>query len=219
MRGSAASTCGHKAVAHTPPIDLRARADVRVCLGTQVFAFSVDNWERPAAEVRILLELMARVLATELPRLQEAGVRLHVLGDVSRLPESLRTELQSAVAATCSNTTLHLSIAISYSGRADVAAAARLLAAAAAAGTIEPAAIDVMAVASRLGTAHLPSELREPDLLVRTSGEKRLSDFLLWEMAYTELYFTDVHWPSFDRAALAAALVDYAARTRRFGVH
>jgi undecaprenyl diphosphate synthase len=196
------------------------RSDATPTAGSvQVFAFSVDNWQRPAAEVRILLELMARVLQTELPQLQRAGVRLHVLGDLSRLPASFRAQLQRAVEATAGNSTLQLSVAISYSGRASLVVAARSLAAAAAAGELDAACIDAAAVAAALGTAHLPPQLREPDLLVRTSGERRLSDFLLWELAYTELYFTHVHWPAFGAAELAAALQDYAGRSRRFGTH
>jgi undecaprenyl diphosphate synthase len=171
-----------------------------------VFAFSSENWKRPADEVSALMELLAGALAREVPMLRGEGVQLHFIGDRSALGDKVRAGLEQAEAATASNTRLVFNVCFNYGGRWDIAQAAEKLAARG-----EP--ITEEALAGVLALAHVP----DPDLLIRTGGEQRISNFLLWQAAYSELYFTDKLWPEFDAAALDAALADYAARERRFG--
>ncbi|PSC68915.1 UDP pyrophosphate synthase [Micractinium conductrix] len=182
-----------------------------------VYAFSAENWQRGGAEVSALLALMGRVLATEVAALATTGVRLRFVGELERLPEGLQAEMRSAERATEANSELHLSVAVSYSGRADVTAAARRLAARVAAGQLAPQHITAGMLEAELATAALPLGCRHPDLIVRTSGERRLSNFLCWEAAYSELFFSETLWPDFREAQLAEALRDYAQRERRFG--
>ena len=171
-----------------------------------VFAFSSENWKRPADEVSALMELLASALAREVPKLRGEGVQLHFVGDRSALSEKVRAGLAHAEAATASNTRLVLNICFNYGGRWDIAQAAAKLAARG-----EP--VTEAGLAAAMALAHVP----DPDLVIRTGGEQRISNFLLWQAAYSELYFTDKLWPEFDAAALDAALADYASRERRFG--
>lgn len=171
-----------------------------------VFAFSSENWNRPAEEVSGLMELLALALAREVPQLQAEGVRIHFVGDRSGLSEKVRAGLAQAEAATAHNERLVLNICFSYGGRWDIAQAAARLAAAG-----EP--ITEESLGRTLALAHVP----DPDLVIRTGGEQRISNFLLWQSAYSEFHFTDKLWPEFDAAALDAALADYARRERRFG--
>ncbi|MDO5625893.1 MAG: polyprenyl diphosphate synthase [Pseudomonadota bacterium] len=171
-----------------------------------VFAFSSENWARPADEVSGLMELMGKALTREVPELQRAGVRLRFVGERASLSERVRQGLAQAEAATEGNPGMVLNVCFNYGGRWDIAQAAAQVAARG-----EP--ITENALASALALAHVP----DPDLLIRTGGEQRISNFLLWQCAYSELFFSDRLWPDFDEAALDEALAAYAGRERRFG--
>ncbi|MGE4240447.1 polyprenyl diphosphate synthase [Ramlibacter sp.] len=171
-----------------------------------VFAFSSENWNRPPEEVSGLMELFALALGREVPQLQAEGVRIHFVGDRSTLSEKMRAGLEQAEKATAGNTRLVFNICFNYGGRWDIAQAAAKLAQAG-------APITEMNLDRAMALAHVP----DPDLLIRTGGEQRISNFLLWQSAYTELYFTDKLWPEFDAAAIDEAIADYALRERRFG--
>jgi undecaprenyl diphosphate synthase len=178
-----------------------------------VFAFSSENWSRPAEEVSLLMGLFVDALDQELEELHAKGVRLRFIGDRQRLSVRLQSYLANAEARTSTNDTLSLTIAMSYGGRWDLVGAVRALAAECATGALRPAEITEARVAQALALSQLP----DPDLFIRTGGEHRISNFLLWNLAYTELYFTDCLWPDFDAGALDAALAFFAARERRFG--
>ena len=171
-----------------------------------VFAFSSENWNRPADEVSSLMELLALALAREVPQLKAEGVRVNFVGDRSGLSEKVQAGLAQAEASTVANSRLVFNICFNYGGRWDVADAAARLAAAG-----QP--ITQASLAGALSLAHVP----DPDLIIRTGGERRISNFLLWQAAYAELYFTDKLWPDFGAEELDAALADYASRERRFG--
>jgi undecaprenyl diphosphate synthase len=171
-----------------------------------VFAFSSENWSRPAEEVSGLMELLAVALSREVPQLQAEGVRIHFVGDRAALSDKVRAGLAQAEAATAGNSRLVFNVCFNYGGRWDIAQAATRLARAG-------LPIDEQSLASAMALAHVP----DPDLVIRTGGEQRLSNFLLWQAAYAELHFTEKLWPEFDEAAFDAALADYAARERRFG--
>jgi undecaprenyl diphosphate synthase len=171
-----------------------------------VFAFSSENWNRPAEEVNGLMELLAMALSREVPQLMAEGVRVHFIGDREALSEKVRHGLAQAEAATATNSRLVFNICFNYGGRWDIAQAAAKLATRG-----EPITQESMHEAMAL--AHVP----DPDLIIRTGGEQRISNFLLWQAAYSELYFSDKLWPDFDDAALDAAFADYALRERRFG--
>lgn len=178
-----------------------------------LFAFSSENWRRPASEVGTLLDLFRSTLQAESQRLAENNVGLHFIGDRAGLPKDLRREMERAERVTEGLDSLRLNIALNYGGRWDVVQAARQLAAAVQAGELAPDDITEATFEEHL----MLSEIPEPDLLVRTGGEQRLSNYLLWQLAYTELYFTDCLWPDFDRTALAAAIEFFQGRERRFG--
>ena len=171
-----------------------------------VFAFSSENWGRPQDEVSGLMELMGKALVREVPELKEAGIRLHFVGDRQGLPERMRQSLTQAEAATADNRGMVLNVCFNYGGRWDIAQAAAQLAARG-----EP--ITESALDRALALSHGP----DPDLLIRTGGEQRISNFLLWQCAYSELYFSDRLWPDFDEAALDEAFAAFAERERRFG--
>jgi len=177
------------------------------------YAFSTENWNRPGEEVSFLMTLFERVLAKELKALEQEQVRIRFLGDLEQLPEGLQQLIQDATDRTASNTGIRFNVCTNYGGRRELVRAARLLAEQVARGELEPEAIDEQAFASKLLTAGEP----DPDLLIRTSGEQRISNFLLWQLAYAELHITDVLWPDFDEAALVTALMDFQNRQRRFG--
>jgi undecaprenyl diphosphate synthase len=178
-----------------------------------LYAFSAQNWERPAGEVADLMQLLLRFVHEERAELTARGIRLTTIGDAARLPAWVRGPLAGLCEATRANRGMTLCLALSYGGRESIVRAAQQLARAAAAGRLRPEAIGEAEVARALDTRALPP----PDLVIRTSGEQRLSNFLLWEAAYAELYFTDVMWPDFGREHLEAALAAYAGRNRRFG--
>ena len=178
-----------------------------------LYAFSSENWRRPAGEILDLTGLLRHYLRTEIAELRANGVRLRVIGDRDRFEGDIRTQLLAAERSTAVNSRLNLTVALSYGGRDEIVAAARALAEAARAGGLDPAALDDAAFTGALSTAGMP----DPDVVIRTSGEQRLSNFLLWQSAYAELVFQDVLWPDFGPTHFAAALAEYARRERRFG--
>ena len=178
-----------------------------------LYTFSTENWQRPRAEVSALMELLVRTLRSEAERLHRNGIRLQAIGDLGRLPPRARAEFDEAVALTASNTRMTLTLALSYGSRWEITEAVRHLAAEAAAGRLAPEAITEQSVSDAMLTAGMP----DPDLLIRTAGEMRLSNFLLWQIAYTELYVTERFWPDFRREALYEAIGSYQRRDRRFG--
>lgn len=178
-----------------------------------LYAFSSENWRRPEEEVGALMGLLGHFLASELKRMLQEDIRLQVIGDTSRLPLNVRNILEECVSATAGNSSMTLVLALSYGGRNELILAARQLAARVVKGEITPDQIDEVEYAQSLGTRGLP----DPDLLIRTSGEMRISNFLLWQTAYTELYFCDTYWPDFNEDELEKALAEYTRRQRRFG--
>ncbi len=178
-----------------------------------LYAFSTENWNRPQAEVAALMELLVNTLRKEVEELRHKGVRLKVIGDMASMPEVCQRELAEAIELTKDNDRLTLVLALSYSGRQEIARAARALAQAAVAGTVNPDLISESDFESHLFTAGFP----EPELMIRTSGEHRISNFLLYQLAYAELYFTPVHWPDFRKEHFLEALANFQKRERRFG--
>jgi len=203
---------GHRAGAEAVRRALQSAADHGVEVLT-LYAFSSENWRRTEGEISDLTALMRYYLDRELDRLANEGVRLKLIGDYSAFGADFVERLEAAVERTKDNDRLTLVIALNYGSRAEIAAAARALAVQVAAGELDPAQIDEQALAAELQTCDLP----DLDLLIRTSGEVRLSNFLLWQAAYAELLFLDTLWPDFDEAAFADALDRFAARQRRFG--
>ena len=203
---------GHRAGAEAVRRALQAAADQGVEVLT-VYAFSSENWRRSDEEISDLTALMRFYLERELKTLEKERVRLKLIGDYAAFGPELVDRLERAVERTESNTRLTLVIALNYGSRAEIAASARQLASKVGAGELEPQSIDEAAIAGGLQTAGLP----DLDLLIRTSGEVRLSNFLLWQAAYAELLFLDLLWPDFDEVVFADALKTYAARERRFG--
>lgn len=203
---------GHKAGMES------VRAMVRVCLQRGIshltlFAFSSENWRRPAEEVGLLMNLFMMALDREVRKLHKHDVRLRVIGDCTAFAEELQQRIQNAEQLTAGNNALHLNIAANYGGRWDIVRATGLLAQKVRDGLLQPDAIDEQMIADNLSLAGLP----EPDLFIRTGGEQRISNFLLWQLAYTELYFTPRLWPDFGEEAFAEALQSFAGRQRRFG--
>ena len=203
---------GHRAGAEAVRRALQAAADSGVEVLT-IYAFSSENWRRSEGEISDLTALMRFYLERELNRLVDEGVRLKLIGDYSAFGADMVERLERAVAKTQANTRLTLVIALNYGSRAEIAAAARRIATKAVAGEIDPEAVDEASIAAELQTRDLP----ELDLLIRTSGEVRLSNFLLWQAAYAELLFLDILWPEFDERTFADALEHFAGRQRRFG--
>jgi undecaprenyl diphosphate synthase len=177
------------------------------------YAFSTENWSRPGEEVSFLMTLFERVLARELQALEQEQVRIRFLGDLDQLPEGLQQLIADATQRTSANTGIHFNVCTNYGGRRELVRAAQRLAERAVRGELDPAAIDEQLFEAQLFTAGES----DPDLLIRTSGEQRISNFLLWQLAYAELHITDVLWPDFNEAALTTALLDYQSRQRRFG--
>jgi undecaprenyl diphosphate synthase len=178
-----------------------------------LFAFSTENWQRPRREVTSLMGLLRRYLRTELGRMMKNEVRLVAIGDLARLPELVRRDLEATVAATRNNARLTVGLCVSYGGREDLVQAMRGLAREVQAGRLEPDDIDAAAIERHLGTAGMP----DPDFLIRTSGEMRISNFFLWQLAYTEIYVTETLWPDFREAEFLRAIEHYRQRERRFG--
>jgi len=194
------------------------REVVEGCLQANVavltlFAFSQENWQRPLDEIEALMGLLEEYIAREAADLKQRGVTVRILGELDRLGPGARRAVDRIMHDTDGGTALALNLCISYSARAELARAARLLAEEVAAGRLQPAAIDEEAISQRLLTAACP----DPDLLIRTSGEMRISNFLLWQLAYAELYVTPVLWPDFTRRHLFEAILEFQQRDRRFG--
>jgi undecaprenyl diphosphate synthase len=179
-----------------------------------LYAFSSENWGRPAEEVSALMGLLARYLRKELTTLLAQKIRLNVIGEIERLPVNIRDILLDIVAQTKDNSTMTLTLALSYGSRNELLRACRTLAQEVLDGVCTPEMIDEELFSSRLDTVGIP----DPDFLIRTSGEMRISNFLLWQMAYAELYFCNIYWPDFDKAALESALAEFGRRKRRFGL-
>lgn len=202
---------------HVAGVDaLREAVTTSVRLGLDVlsvYAFSTENWRRPQREVDLLMHLFATTLVNELPLFHQENVRLLFLGDLTALPERTRRVFQRGLDETADHTGMVFALAVNYGSRAEIARAARSIAEEVAAGRLRPDEVDQECVSERLYTAGLP----DPDLLIRTSGELRLSNYLLWQLAYTEFYVTDTLWPDFSRWDFLRAIVSYQGRSRRFG--
>lgn len=179
-----------------------------------LFAFSSENWKRPRDEVSMLMNRFLEALDTEVDELHRNGIRLKFVGDLDQLAQALRERMERAMQLTAANARMTLVVAVAYGGRADIAAAARELARRCVAGKMQPGQIDEAAVDSVMALAGLP----DPDLLIRTGGEQRISNFLLWNLAYTELYFCDTLWPDFGDRELGEAIDCFNRRQRRFGL-
>lgn len=178
-----------------------------------LYAFSTENWGRSALEVSALMHMLKKYLRERLPEMQEKQVRMYAIGELHMLPADCREELDRCIRETQHNRALNVVLALSYGSRQEITAAARRLAEQVQAGQLQPADITPELLAQQLYTAGMP----DPDLLIRTSGELRLSNYLLWQLSYAEIYVTDVLWPDFDRDDLEAALASYSSRERRFG--
>ena len=203
---------GHRAGVEAVKRTVRAAGDLGLEALT-LYAFSSENWRRPAAEIADLMGLLRRFIKSELEEIVREGVKLRIIGDYRKLEPDLVAMLDDAVARTAANSQLTLAIALNYGSQDELLRATRRLMREARAGEIDPDALDDAAFEKRLDTDGLP----RLDLLIRTSGEQRLSNFLLWQAAYAELVFTDTLWPDFDRAHLAAAIETFARRERRYG--
>lgn len=178
-----------------------------------LYAFSVENWKRPKTEVNALMRLLRKYIRSDLADMKRNNIRLRTLGRIDEMDGKSQELIRQAEAETAGNTGLVLSIALNYGGQSEITDACRRIALEIAAGTLAPEQIDPACVADHLYTAGLP----EPDLLIRTSGEFRISNFLLWQLAYTEFHFTDVLWPDFRKLHLFKAIIDFQSRRRRFG--
>jgi undecaprenyl diphosphate synthase len=202
---------------HVAGVDsLREAVTTSVRLGLDVlsvYAFSTENWRRPQREVNLLMHLFATTLVKEMPLFHQENVRLRFFGDLNALPKETYEVFERGLKETADHTGMTFALAVNYGSRAEITRAARQLAEQAAQGTIAPGDIDDEAFSSRLYTAGLP----DPELLIRTSGERRLSNYLLWQLAYTEFYVTDTYWPDFSRWDFLRAIKDFQGRSRRFG--
>ncbi|MEO3430059.1 isoprenyl transferase [Pelagibius sp. CAU 1746] len=205
-------TLGHRQGAEAVRRCVAGALEMRIPFVT-LFGFSSENWRRPMSEVEDLMGLLRRYLQSEIAEFHKNGIRLRVIGERERLPRDIVRLIADAEQRTAENQALDLVIAISYGGRQEIAATARRLAEAVAAGELEPADIDEDTFAAGLLTAGIP----DPDLVIRTSGEQRLSNFLLWQSAYSELFFVDKLWPDFDKSDLEAAVAEFRRRERRYG--
>ncbi len=203
---------GHRQGAKTLKELLRCCKDWGIQALT-AYAFSTENWCRPTEEVNFLMLLFERLLGRELVEMQREDVRLSFIGNLSALPTNLQTEMQTAIDATANNQGIQFNVAINYGSRAEITQVCRQIGEQIQQGTLDPANVDEALISNHVCLAGMP----DPDLLIRTSGEMRLSNFLLWQLAYTELSFTDTLWPDFDRAAFYEALLAYQNRDRRFG--
>jgi undecaprenyl diphosphate synthase len=203
---------GHKAGVESVREIVESAGELKIEALT-LYAFSTENWRRPPMEVQALMTLLRAYLESQLDLMLANGVRLRCSGQIERLPKDVQELLAKTIAKTADNRGLILNLALSYGGRGEIVRAAQLLAQQCLAGTLQPEAITEELVSEHLYTAGLP----DPDLLIRTGGESRLSNFLLWQTSYSELYFTPALWPDFRKAQFLAALADYQGRERRFG--
>ena len=206
---------GHKQGMQTVKTITIAASNLGVKVLT-LYAFSTENWKRPSSEVNYLMQLPIRFFSTFVPDLVKNNVRVMVMGDIQRLPAKTQQAVNDAIADTANCDGMVLNFALNYGGRDEITRAVQEVAAAVQAGTISPEAIDEELVSQHLMTAPL-GEFADPDLLIRTSGEERISNFLLWQLAYSELEFVPEHWPDFDAESLKRAIVEFQGRHRRFG--
>lgn len=207
---------GHKAGMEALQEVTLTAADLGVKVLT-VYAFSTENWSRPAEEVNFIMKLPIDFFDKYVPKLHANNIKIQLMGDLERLPKETLVALNRALTLTQSNTGLVLNFALNYGGRAELTLAMKRLAEQVASGQLLPEAITEDLIAEQLLTADLPVAYRDPDLIIRTSGEERLSNFLPWQAAYSELYFTDVLWPDFKGSELVEAITAYNRRHRRFG--
>ena len=205
-------TIGHRQGVEAVRRTVRAAIDLNISYLT-IYSFSSENWSRPVEEIDDLMGLMKRFIRRDLADLHRSGVSIRIIGEREHVDPDLMALIDEGVELTRNNTKLILVIAFNYGARAEIAKAARKLAEQAKAGTLDPAMISPVALEQALDTAGIP----DPDLLIRTSGEMRLSNFLLWQTAYTEFVFLDTFWPDFDRGVFEAAIAEYRARDRRYG--
>jgi undecaprenyl diphosphate synthase len=205
-------TLGHRMGVEAVRRTVRAAIDLGIGYLT-IYSFSSENWSRPASEINDLMGLMKRFIRRDLADLHRSGVRIRIIGERDNVDAELLAMIDEAVTLTAANTVLTLVIAFNYGARTEIAKAARRLAEDVAAGKLAPADIDSARLDAGLDTAGIP----DPDLLIRTSGEQRLSNFLLWQSAYTEFVFLDAFWPDFGREQLEAAVLEYQSRDRRYG--
>ncbi|MGB2982473.1 MAG: polyprenyl diphosphate synthase [Candidatus Bipolaricaulia bacterium] len=206
-------TAGHRAGADAAERLVRFAGERIGLKYLTLFAFSSENWLRPRDEVEFLMDLLQQLIEEKTGEFVEAGIRLRIAGDLDTLPQPLRETVERSVRQTASGDEMHLTVAINYGGRQDLVQACARIAGDIEAGRLTPDLIDERAIGSRLHTAEIP----DPDLIVRTSGELRLSNFLLWQAAYAELYFTDALWPDFTPAELILAIDQFQQRERRYG--
>jgi undecaprenyl diphosphate synthase len=202
---------------HEGVLSVRAIVNASAEIGIEyltLYAFSTENWNRPKAEVAALMELLVNTIRKEAEELKKNGVRLHVIGDFESLPPICQKELHEAMDMTAHNTRLNLILALSYSARWEITAASRRIALDVATGRLDAKDIDESLFSTYLTTAAFP----DPELMIRTSGEHRISNYLLYQLAYAELYFTPVHWPAFRKPDLIEAIYNYQQRERRFGL-
>ena len=205
-------TLGHRQGVEAVRRTVRAAIDLGISYLT-IFSFSTENWKRPLEEIDDLMGLMKRFIRRDLADMHKAGVRISMIGERDRVDPELLALISEGIEVTANNTGLSLVIAFNYGSRGEIAKAARHLAEAVAAGTLAPDDISVERLTEALDTRGIP----DPDLLIRTSGEMRLSNFLLWQTAFTEFVFLETYWPDFDHAALEGAIAEFRARERRFG--
>ncbi len=203
---------GHRRGVEALRRTIRIAGEYRISFVT-IYAFSAENWRRPAQEVSYLLGLLRRFIRNDLAELHASGVRVRVIGSRENVPPDIISLITDAEEMTKANTNMTLVVAFNYGSRQEIADAARKLAQQAVRGEIDPAAIDPAMIGANLYAPDIP----DPDLIIRTSGEQRLSNFLMWQAAYAEFVFLPIHWPDFDRAAFDTALAEFAARDRRFG--
>ncbi len=203
---------GHQSAIQSVREVSEASAEIGVPYLT-LYAFSTENWNRPLAEVTGLMALLATTITNEVSTMNKNNIKLNAIGDLKSLPKSNYEQLMQAIADTSHNTRMTLTLALSYSGRWDLTQASRRMAEDVKVGKLAPEAVDDATISTYLSTAGMP----DPELLIRTSGEERISNFLLWQIAYSELYFTPKYWPDFRKADLYEAILNYQRRERRFG--
>jgi len=203
---------GHEKGADTVRMIVRASRELGISVLT-LYAFSTENWQRPETEINALMTLLKRFLKSERQEMLNNNIRLNTIGEIERLPDSVSRQLRETMQASQNNSGMILNLALSYGARPEIVRMAQQLSAAAAAGNLKPESIDEETVSKHLYTRNIP----DPDLLIRTSGEMRISNFLLWQIAYSEIYITDTLWPDFNRDEYIAILKDYQGRDRRYG--
>ena len=203
---------GHQSAIQSVREVSEASAEIGVKYLT-LYAFSTENWNRPLAEVSGLMSLLAQTIKNEVSTMNKNSIKMNAIGDLKSLPKTNYEQLMQAIADTSHNTRMTLTLALSYSGRWDLTQASRRMAEDVAQGKLQPEAVNDTLISSYLSTAGMP----DPELLIRTSGEERISNFLLWQLAYSELYFTPKYWPDFRKADLYEAILNYQHRERRFG--